>query len=87
VGRGKSYVQCMIFRNIDFRREAETESTNTKVAFYSGGHADFIFRYAAKELFRCDDLSTIEWKPAATVTGGNSTNSNSKLQTTVVGNS
>jgi iron only hydrogenase large subunit-like protein len=39
--------------------EGGEEAKNKQVAFSSGGHADLIFRYAAKQLFQ-----SVEWKPA-----------------------
>lgn len=40
------------------------EEKHKQMAYSSGGHANFIFRYAAKHLFDCD-LETIQWQPAS----------------------
>lgn len=44
--------------------EDHAPSQAHQMAFSSGGHANFIFSYAAKELFGCS-LDTVEWKAAS----------------------
>lgn len=46
-------------------REKSTQPSLTQMAFASGGHANFIFLYAAKKLFGCS-LDQVEWKSAST---------------------
>ena len=52
--------------------ESKQEQIQNHIAFSSGGHADFIFKYAAKELFDYD-VTGVEWKPVD-VGGMNGTN-------------
>eukprot|EP00980_Cylindrotheca_fusiformis_P010132 scaffold2253_cov119-Cylindrotheca_fusiformis.AAC.7 len=56
------------------RNHGDTDQPSSKanqMAISSGGHANLIFRYAAKELFGCSLDTTVEWH-AATMTSNQS---------------
>jgi Iron only hydrogenase large subunit, C-terminal domain len=53
----------------DIPNDSSPNSPSKKqMAFASGGHADYIFCYAAKHLFDCDLNDGVIWKPASLVT-------------------
>jgi hypothetical protein len=51
----------------DAEEELTTATTQKQMTFSSGGHANFIFLYAAKKLFNCTLNEGVKWEPASLV--------------------